>query len=538
MASLLGILKQEFGWQQILEQEGILYQVLSIFPSDYSAPIIVNRQLDKSEIPAVQTFLKNGGAILTDFPNLASIIDNFDYKPSKISYLLNDDSDTFNNIAIIDLHLDGYKSKSKIYQNNYGKGFIIALPFDVNQTMCDTRNERKPFYYPSRKFPNEVVSKASKGEVRKLAVNCIRKLFAKMNLPYLHLWYYPNQYQSAFAFRVDTDDGPEDSLRATFDLEEKSGIKFTYFVNTKVHPAPMYIGAEKEVKEDDINEQVSEHRCGARPTLTNNQRDFQIHCFEHKVFKDYQTNYNNIKKAKTILENSGTKPIGFVSPFGFWNENLQKAMEDLNIEYSSEFSLAYDDLPFYPILENRRSSVLQIPVHPVCIGRLVHASLTKENRIDYYNRYFFRQLQANEPIFIYDHPHRIAQFPDIFSEVLNNAKKLPDIWLTDMTEFYYWWKARLSTLNKTKWRIENQSLKVETLNQDSRLYLHIITPNNKQTFIPLKQTLYNLKDLSYKSIVVSQKICVKDYMRLKSKRTKLQMKFYQTVDKTLKLFGG
>ena len=504
----LGILKQDLGWQQILEQEGIIFNTLSTIPAQYLAPIIVNRQIDKSEIPDLQTFIKNGGAILTDFPNLKNIIDNFNYQTTKISYILNDGSDSFNNITAVDLELPGYlcAGRTRIYQSSFGKGYIIALPFDVNQAICDTRNEQKPFYYPSRKFPNEIVSVVSKGAVRKLVVNCLRTLFNKMNLPYVHLWYYPKDYKSVFSFRVDTDYSPEKALKVTYDLEEKTDIRFTYFVNTKEHP-----------------------------NITNSDKDFQIHCYIHKVFKDYQKNYDNIKKAKSILEYNSIKPIGFVSPFGLWNENLQKAMEDCGIQYSSEFSLSYDDLPFFPIIENKRSNVLQIPVHPICIGRLVHAGLTPEKCFDYYKRYFAKQVQANEPLFIYDHPHRIAQFPDVFILILNNAKKLPDIWLTNMTEFYHWWKVRLSALSKTKWQIENQSLKVETQNQDSRLYLHIITPNNKQAFVPLKQTIYNLKDLGCKSILMTQKPDNKNYKRLKSKRTRLQMNFYQTIDAILHL---
>ncbi len=564
MTSLLGILKQDFGWQQILEQEGIIYNVLSNIASDYSAPIIINRNLEKSEILIIQNYLKNGGAILTDFPNLAKITDNFDYKPTRISHLFSDNSDIFNNISVIDLHIKGYKGN--IYQGNYGKGCIIALPFDVNEAICDTRNERKPFYYPSRKFPNEIVSKVSKGEIRKLIINCIRKLFAKMNLPYVHLWYYPDSFQSAFAFRVDTDFGPEDTLKTTFDLEGKKGIDFTYFINCKAHSDPFGTYKTSALS---ASSAVDDSSARLKPCPTNNSAlsassavknksalsashifnkipDFQIHCFEHEVYKNYQTNFDNIKKAKTILENAGIKPIGFVSPYGFWNENLQKAIEDLDIKYSSEFSLAYDDLPFYPILENRRSKVLQIPVHPICIGRLVHVSLTKENCIDYYSRYFVQQLQANEPIFIYDHPHRIAQFPDVFSEVLNNAKKLPDIWLTNMTEFYHWWKKRLQIYKASSWEIENNILKIGSRMlqlaqskdcdyQDYKPSLHIITPDNKQTFIPLKQTLYNLQDLKYKSITMAQNPDIKEYKRLKSTGAKLQMKFYRTVDKILKL---
>ncbi len=504
---MISLLKDELGWRQIFMQEGIVYNVLSTIPDKIPEPIIINRNLNDSEMIKIKSLLNNGLSVLTNFPNLKKIIPDFNYQQKKISYILNNDTDIFNNVIALDLKLDGYKSASMICEVKYGKGYIIALPFDINQAIYDFRSERKPFYYPSRKFPNEIVSVVSKGAVRKLVVNCIIKLYAAMNLPYLHLWYYPNEYTSVFAFRVDTDFGPEDTLQATFDLENKTTIPFTYFINTKEHPK-----------------------------LSRNQRDFQIHCYHHEVYKDYQRNYDNIKKAKNILEQTGIKSIGFVSPYGFWNGNLQKAMEDCEIQYSSEFSLSYDDLPFFPVINNRVSSVIQIPVHPICMGRLVHASLSPEKCIDYYQKYFDRQLQANEPMFIYDHPHRIAQFPDVFYQILSRAEKMSNLWITNLTDFYYWWKSRLQALNDSQWKIDNRTLEIKTRSSVNNIYLHVITPDQHQAFVPLKQTLYNLNDIKYKSIPMNVKTDTSYYPSLKSNKIKLQMKFYATLDSVLELF--
>jgi len=492
----------------MLEQEGVLYQLLDTIPDQYDYPIIINRSLNQYELQQIQKLLNHGTCILTDTFNLEKIKPDLKFASRKNRYLLNDGTDIFNNITAIDYQYAGH---NKIFQSEYGNGNIIAIPFHINQALLDTGNERKPFYYPSRKFPSEITAKVNKGVIRKLVINCIRKLYRKMNLNYAHLWYYLNQMQSAFAFRVDTDFGPESSLQATFDLEDKTGIKFTYFVNTKAHPA-----------------------------LANNKRDFQIHCYEHLVYKDYQRNYDNIHKAKSILEKSGINPIGFVSPYGLWNQHIQKAIEDNKLKYSSEFSFAYDDLPLFPVIENRWSGVMQIPVHPICIGRLVHASLSQDQCLDYYQKYFDKQLQANEPIFIYDHPHRIIQFPDIFYKILMRAKQLPDIWLTNMTEFYHWWQARLSTLKQSQWQIKQDQLHINTQNQTDKIFLHIITPDQTETFIPLQQGIYNLQNLSYKNIIkpIMDKTEIANYPKLKSRRTRMQINFYQCIDKILDKIKG
>lgn len=505
---MLGLLRKEFGWIQILEQEGVLYRILDALPDRYFFPIILNRELDQSELPQIQKLLDQGTSLLTDIANLEKIKPDLKFASRQNKYLLNDSTDIFDNITAIDYQYMGYH---KIYESDDNNGCVIAVPFNINQALLNTDNERKPFYYPSRKFPNEITALVNKAAIRKLVNNCIRKLYRKMNLDYCHLWYYPKQLQSAFAFRVDTDFGPQSSLKTTFDLEDKTQIKFTYFVNTKAHP-----------------------------DLATPNRDLQIHCYEHEVYQDYQRNYDNINKAKSILAKSGVNPIGFVSPYGLWNATLQKAIEDNHIKYSSEFGLAYDDLPFFPVIENRCSSALQIPVHPICIGRLVHAGLSKDQCVDYYQKYFDKQIQANEPIFIYDHPHRIAQFPDVFSKILEQAKGLPDIWRTNLTEFYLWWQTRLSALKQSQWHIARQQLHINTRNLDGKIFLHIITPDQTQTFIPLQPGIYNLKDLVYKenNEPIMDKTEITNFPKLKSRRTRMQINFYQCIDKILDKIKG
>ncbi|MEO0083905.1 MAG: hypothetical protein ABIK33_05960, partial [candidate division WOR-3 bacterium] len=410
------------------------------------------------------------------------------------------------NITIIDLDINGYRANGMMpIQKSFGKGFIIALPFDVNQTITDIRNERKPFYYPSRKFPNEIVSKINKGEVRKLIVNCLRKLFAKMSLPYVHLWYYPNGYQTAFAFRIDIDFDSEKALNAVYDLEKKTNSRFTYFANTKTQ------------------------------TDFANQKDYQLHCYHHKVFKDYQQNFDNIHTAQQLLGKNNIKPIGFAAPFGSWNKNLQKAMEDCHIHYSSEFSLDYDDLPFYPIIDNRRSTVLQIPIHPICVGRLVHAGLTAEQIFNYYQKYIVKQRQSREPIFLYDHPWRISQFSNVFQQVLAFIKNQPEIWQTTLTEFYFWWQKRLQILDECQWHIDKNQLVVQTQNYVNQAVLHIINTVGQETFLPLHTGIYNLNDLKYQPICFNKITELNCYLKLKSKSTKFKLYFYLTLDKILKL---
>ncbi|MCS7258809.1 MAG: hypothetical protein NZ601_05565 [candidate division WOR-3 bacterium] len=503
----LGILQYELGILQILNQEGIKYEVLNELPAQYSDPIIINRELSSSELNIVKTLLKNRGAILIDAKNLLKLIPG-KFRKKKISYLVNDHTEIFSNILGIELELPGYINKNQIFATEYENGLIVALPFNIAEAVTDCRSFRKPFLSDlTKRYPNEIVAAINKGALRTLIINSIRWLYQKLNRPYIHLWYYPQQYQSIFAVRIDTDFSGKDSIERTFELENKTELKFTYFIHTQ------YLFDLPQIP-----------------------KDFQIHCYEHKVYPDYERNYKNIFQAKQILESFGINPIGFASPYGFWNKNLQRALEDNNIKYSSEFSLAYDDLPFYPIINNTLSCVLQIPVHPICIGRLLHAGISPQNCVSYYFNYFITQLIKREPMIIYDHPNRVTQFYEVLYEILHKAKGLPNIWLTTLTEYYYWWIKRLKIFNEASWTIENDILNIKTSHTTADIALHIIFPNNEEAFITLKNGSYNLKNLTKKKIIrldfTDQDI--RKYKNLHSFQTKTQISFFTLANKILK----
>ncbi|MEO0072659.1 MAG: hypothetical protein ABIK10_04345 [candidate division WOR-3 bacterium] len=508
---ILGVLNANAQIIQIFTQEGIYYQVLQELPTYYLSPIIINRKLSVPELINLRKLLNNGGAILIDAKNIGQIsLDKF--KRRRISHLINDRSEAFNNILGVELELPGFVTKNQILAVEYANGYLAVLPFDLNQAIADYRAKRKPFLTNiGKRYPNEIVATISKGALRQLIINLVRWLYKKLNYPYVHLWYYPHNHQSIFGFRVDTDFGSHVTIEKTFELEEKTNVKFTYFVHTQ------YLF-----------------------DLPRETKDFQIHCDRHQVYKDYLRNYNNIATAKKILESLGLSPIGFAAPYGFWNINLQRALEANCIKYSSEFSLAYDDLPFFPIVNGEPSTVLQIPIHPICIGRLLHAGVAPKNCVEYYFKYFTTQLVKREPMIIYDHPHRIAEFFEIFGEILNRAQNLPNVWLTTLTNYYYWWVDRLRVLENSSWQIDGDMLKVYTTNVDPSFTLHIVLPNDTEAFIPLRSGVYNLNELKKTKIKYLNFTDrdIEEYKKLHSLKTKSLLILFSSANKILKIITG
>lgn len=476
-----GLFGNSLGWQLILDQERINYELVTGLTNlERYGVIIIGRSLNSKEISTVRDYGEEGGAILTDFSVLQALLPDFRYHRVKNRYIIPTSDNIYNNVGLIDTGKHGFafygSNNPTVYFEDYGLGKIIALPFDLNRSLIDTNLKPKCFYYPTEKFPYETVAEVSKGEVRKLALNCLRILSQQQNLYYSHVWYYPKDNSSIFTFRVDTDFSPWEHIQSVIKLARENELSFTWFINTKAQEADLAKFAE----------------------LPNLGQDLQLHCYVHNVFSDYLHNRDNIEKGKTRLKEVGIDSIGYAAPFGEWNEDLAEVLQDLNFKYSSEFALAYDDLPFYPIAAEEKTKVLQIPVHPICVGRLLQADFDYNQIFLYFKRYIELCCQAREPIMIYDHPHRIHQVAQVFDSIFKEVKKLKNVWMSNFTQFMAWWEKRKAVIYHVT--IENDQLQIITPNNNPDFSLHLISPAGQETFIPLKNGLYQLDKMVWSEI--------------------------------------
>ncbi len=145
--------------------------------------------------------------------------------------------------------------------------------------------------------------------------------------------------------------------------------------------------------------------------------DTQSHGHYHVVYRDPGANRRNLGRAHRVLAESGFEPVGFAAPHGRWNAGLDAAMEELGYLYSSDFQLGYDDFPFFPWRGDRFSTVLQVPIHPVCEGLFLEAGIDQGRAIaDYLVRVVRARVDAGEPAFVYGHPERrLARFPQVLA---------------------------------------------------------------------------------------------------------------------------
>ncbi len=397
------------GWKKILSQEGV--------PIDPRSDIWI---LDK-KTSELRKSLEKGCLVLTPFKNL--------------------DKDVRANIRRIVDGPFGYSA------GEIGNGYIIALSFDPSQLFYKKR--RIPFYSEYGYPPDEVVASVNTKGIRRTVVGCIRELFSRKGIPYVHKWYYPRG-KSLFSLRVDTDFSTAEEVIDLQESLQKLDTKATIFLNSLV--------------------------------LKNRLRDilrgdhtYAVHCYYHSVYPDRMRNYTNIKRAKELLEKAGGNLRGFAAPYGIWHVDFPSVLEELGLSYSSEFTLAYDDLPFRPDLER---DVLQIPIHPICPERLFMSKHSEQDVIDYYISLTNRNHQQGEPTIIYSHPTALIENFKMLQEILGHATQVRDIWFADMDEIDIWWRDRQRC--ELKCSLEENTLIVDA---STPIPLEIILPDGKRCIL-------------------------------------------------------
>ena len=309
-----------------------------------------------------------------------------------------------------------YAEKLKSGVQKY-KNFWI-LPFQIEDIILNYHKKRKKFYANRAELPSELVSQTSKDNLRRWLQRLFIKIYQQQNKTYTRRSFLPKPSKSLFIFRIDTDFAKLEDARKLFQLLQKYNLRASWFIEAT---------AEAKVMDFYSKLPLQQHEVG-------------LHCLRHRVFKNHEPNLQNLLQGKEILEKNGVHPNGFVAPFGDWNPNLAIAIEEVGFQYSSEFTLDYDNLPFYPFFNHKFSPVLQIPIYPVSIGRLRRSHFSQTEMIAYFKRIIQQKLAWQEPLIIYHHPgHSYWRVLEAVFQEVQDWQNLT------MAEYANWWKKRQQT---------------------------------------------------------------------------------------------
>jgi hypothetical protein len=466
----IGILGEQAGWQVLLQQIGAPFAAVgdSLLPEEFSV-VVASDDVDDRESEMLRQYLTLGGGVLCSVKVYARLRQTTSQYVN-INYFYPTQNSTFHSIGIIDVNLrcqlawnanelktdrGGLAAHIGMHSSEY----LIALPFDPSLAVLDRRSAVKSFYSPERRIPFENVSQISKGEIRAIVTQCLEILHHRRKLPFVHLWHFPNGSRSVFCFRIDTDQGTDEHLINLSKVIDRNGIPATWFVDVKSHQDSMKL------------------------FKLLGRQEIGVHCYEHEVFSEYKKNMENIGKAKTILQNSKLDVKGFAAPFGSWTDVLGRAIADSGFEYSSEFSYDYDNFPSVPRL-GRRDGVLQIPIHPICIGSMKRHGYSDKQMIRYFAEVIQRKLAVREPLFFYHHPndgrHNVLDW--LFQEM--RRERVP---AKTMIDYVRWWKMRTASI--PEFRFTKGSIYLRGVQKEKSLYVRIAQPDGTEAIIPASRQI-------------------------------------------------
>jgi hypothetical protein len=272
----------------------------------------------------------------------------------------------------------------------------------------------------------ETVARFDRAAVRRRLLSDLRTLVESAGGVWLRLAPYPRPYRTAFNFRLDHDQFDAHDFDATLAAIDGYEAAISHYVCAATHAR---------------NSEALARLKGAH---------VGSHGWWHHTYREQADNLTNIRRGIDGLRACGLNPLGFAAPHGRFHRNLLAALDELAVTHSSEFGLAYDDLPFFP----SQSNVLQIPVHPICLGICLEAARRMPGRpigdaeaaqatLDHWQTVAAEKHRAGEPIFYYGHPDgRVGRFPHLLRDVLEMASQLPATWCTTLATFENWWRAR------------------------------------------------------------------------------------------------
>ncbi|MBM4166690.1 MAG: hypothetical protein FJ218_07230 [Ignavibacteria bacterium] len=471
----VGLMRSHLGWETLLSQEGVSYSLVEqkkLHGNWYSA-VVLNANTEKKENDALRKYLKNGGAILTSASFFSNVFPSKTVS-KKISYLLPEFPSCFSKNSLIDVWTFGNvlslanslptnrKSFSTFCGELYG-GTVVCFPFDAGALIERTEAKRKYCYAATTRLPAEKVSVVSKGEVRKLVASALEYVHHQRNIPYIHLWYYPNAQKNIFSFRIDSDYGTEAEIFSLYERLREHHIRATWFLDVKSHQN--FLRRFQELEHQELS----------------------LHCYEHQTYDAYQRNKTNIKHGITLLTAEGIFPKGFASPFGEWNNGMQRAVEEFGFEYSSEFSFDYDNFPSFSMRGKQFGTSLQIPIHPICNGSLRSARMKETEMFAYYESCIAKKMICNEPLFFYHHPNdaHFNVWEKIFAQIAHH-----NITQYTFSEFAHWWKQRLR--NGAMFSTENNIPTIEKgvlylPKFEKEIALRISLPNKNEALLTSQQ---------------------------------------------------
>ncbi|MCK9408610.1 MAG: hypothetical protein WCX28_05350 [Bacteriovoracaceae bacterium] len=454
----IGLLRENFAWVTLLDQIGVSWKMIqsitTLVVSDYSV-IICNRSVTTEEYLALQNFSIAGGIVLYTIA-VASIIRERTVRKHNVASLPPNATDSYQYSEILDLYdtVHFFKNGTFFQTEQSGSGLSSYCGIDIENVFSLATPIRKSFYAPRKRMPHEIVAYRSRCAIRQIVQSHLEYLHHQRGLPFVHKWFYPSNHQTLFTFRIDSDKGTQSQIDEIFQLSEKYTIPTTWFLDVKSHEEWLQYFTKFD------------------------RQEIGVHCYEHVVHNSTILNRENFEKALFLLRQENVHPAGIAAPTGAWNTSIGTAIRELGFAYSSEFAYDYDNLPSFPVLDNTFSPVVQLPVHPTCVGTMRREHMTQDEMVYYFISIINQKIAQREPICLYHHPTHETN--GVFEEVFRyiNDKQILKL---SYSEYAAWWKRRQHFSVLTQ--VDNSRIICETHNASDDTFIRIAYAGQRESIV-------------------------------------------------------
>lgn len=389
----------------LCEQLGICYEQVTCI-ADRTMPVAVVLPLSRRREAEVLSFVSTGGAVLTGWDVIARLGGSWERRETTYSKYCN------------------CHEPFQYATRRWGQGFVVAIDEADLELLHDHR--RQWHWVGVRETALAIVpcTPVQKGAVHRFWRDMLLLCFQSCELPLVHRWYFPGRSRTHFTIRIDADWYDVDQWRQTRQLLKALSGHASWFITCR--------GLGSAARDFLRALAIEGSEVGS-------------HGFVHHTFRDWQNNSVNLGQADTFLRGCGVVPLSFVSPSAKWNEDLQRAVEQQGYVYSSEFSYAHDCYPLWPRVEQRQSSVLQVPVHPTSPGNFTKFSSASPADVWEYYAVVARSLHAaGLPLHLYGHPADLSFLRYGGVNLVEEILSWPGVTASSLLTYAQWWRDRCS----------------------------------------------------------------------------------------------
>ncbi len=324
-----------------------------------------------------------------------------------------------------------------------GAGVLVHSPVALTE-LVDAEGDRLRAFATETPV-TERVSAVDKADVVDTMLHLLRTGFRAAGLPLVRLGRFPGGAPSVLILRVDVDGAFGTRTQALLDAAGAAGVPASFYVNgdlCEAHPGlPATWPASVEVGQ---------------------------HGQVHTLFDTEDENLRNLRAGERAAAlATGRRVRSFVAPRGLWNPALGRALGALGYEYSSDFGLDLDSLPF-----RDPTGILQVPVHPFSPERAARWAdesgvqpMTAQQTADYYTSVARRQVALGRPVHVYGHPERLGPMADVVVPALARLARRTGSPALTLAGYAAFWagreRARLTVhLDPATERVEVQTIGV------------------------------------------------------------------------------